>query len=40
MQFTKRLREPIMSGAVTCSVRIWRARTSRWVAGTALVPAR
>ena len=23
MQFTKRLREPIMSGAVTCSVRIW-----------------
>ena len=25
MQFTKRLREPIMSGAVTCSVRIWRS---------------
>jgi len=24
MQFTKRLRAPIMSGAVTCSVRIWR----------------
>lgn len=24
MQFTKRLREPIMSGAVACSVRIWR----------------
>ena len=24
MQFTKRLRDPIMSGAVTCSVRIWR----------------
>ena len=27
MQFTKRLREPIMRGEVTCSVRIWqRAR--------------
>jgi hypothetical protein len=25
MQFTKRLREPIMKGAVTCSVRIWRS---------------
>jgi hypothetical protein len=24
MQFTKRLREPVASGAVTCSVRIWR----------------
>ncbi len=24
MQFTKRLRDPIMNGAVTCSVRIWR----------------
>jgi hypothetical protein len=24
MQFTKRLREPIMRGEVTCSVRIWR----------------
>jgi hypothetical protein len=23
MQFTKRLREPIMAGDVTCSVRIW-----------------
>jgi hypothetical protein len=23
VQFTKRLREPIMSGEVTCSVRIW-----------------
>jgi hypothetical protein len=23
MQFTKRLREPIMRGDVTCSVRIW-----------------
>lgn len=23
MQFTKRLREPVASGAVTCSVRIW-----------------
>jgi hypothetical protein len=23
MQFTKRLREPIMAGEVTCSVRIW-----------------
>jgi hypothetical protein len=23
-QFTKRLREPVMSGTVTCSVRIWR----------------
>jgi hypothetical protein len=23
MQFTKRLREPIMTGEVTCSVRIW-----------------
>ena len=23
MQFTKRLREPIMRGKVTCSVRIW-----------------
>ena len=23
MQFTKRLREPIASGAVTCTVRIW-----------------
>src|ERR1700756_2730512 len=25
MQFTKRLREPIMRGEVTCSVRIWRS---------------
>jgi len=25
MQFTKRLREPIASGEVTCSVRIWRS---------------
>jgi hypothetical protein len=25
MQFTKRLREPVASGAVTCSVRIWRS---------------
>jgi hypothetical protein len=24
MTFTKRLREPIMRGEVTCSVRIWR----------------
>ncbi|NWG52500.1 MAG: ASCH domain-containing protein [Hydrogenophilaceae bacterium] len=24
MQFTKRLREPVMRGEVTCSVRIWR----------------
>ena len=24
MQFTKRLRDPIRNGAVTCSVRIWR----------------
>ena len=23
MQFTKRLREPIMRGEITCSVRIW-----------------
>jgi hypothetical protein len=23
MQFTKRLREPVTSGAVTCCVRIW-----------------
>jgi hypothetical protein len=23
MEFTKRLREPIMSGEITCSVRIW-----------------
>ena len=23
MQFTKRLREPVISGEVTCSVRIW-----------------
>jgi len=23
MQFTKRLREPVASGAVTCSIRIW-----------------
>ena len=23
MQFTKRLREPIMAGDVTCSIRIW-----------------
>jgi hypothetical protein len=23
MQFTKRLREPIMKGEITCSVRIW-----------------
>lgn len=23
MQFTRRLREPIMAGDVTCSVRIW-----------------
>jgi hypothetical protein len=23
MQFTKRLREPIMAGEVSCSVRIW-----------------
>jgi hypothetical protein len=25
MTFTKRLREPIMRGEVTCSVRIWRS---------------
>jgi hypothetical protein len=25
MMFTKRLREPIMRGDVTCSVRIWRS---------------
>jgi hypothetical protein len=25
MQFTKRLREPVMRGVVTCSVRIWRS---------------
>ncbi|MEP7209299.1 MAG: ASCH domain-containing protein [Alphaproteobacteria bacterium] len=25
MQFTKRLREPVASGAVTCSVRIWQS---------------
>jgi hypothetical protein len=25
MVFTKRLREPIMSGEVTCSIRIWRS---------------
>src|SRR5205823_4434352 len=24
MMFTKRLREPVMAGDVTCSVRIWR----------------
>lgn len=24
MMFTKRLREPVMRGEVTCSVRIWR----------------
>jgi hypothetical protein len=24
MQFTKRLREPIMRGEIACSVRIWR----------------
>jgi hypothetical protein len=25
MQFTKRLREPIMQGEITCSVRIWKS---------------
>lgn len=25
MQFTRRLREPVMRGDVTCSVRIWRS---------------
>lgn len=25
MQFTKRLREPVMRGEVTCSVRIWQS---------------
>ena len=25
MQFTQRLREPVMRGEVTCSVRIWRS---------------
>lgn len=25
MQFTRRLREPVMSGEVTCSVRIWQS---------------
>ena len=25
MMFTKRLREPVMRGEVTCSVRIWQA---------------
>lgn len=25
MTFTKRLREPIMRGEITCSVRIWRS---------------
>ena len=24
MQFTKRLRDPIIAGQITCSVRIWR----------------
>ena len=24
MQFTRRLREPVASGAITCSIRIWR----------------
>ncbi len=31
MTFTKRLREPIMRGEITCSVRIW--RTPRVKAG-------
>ena len=26
MVFTKRLREPVMRGEVTCSVRIWQSR--------------
>jgi hypothetical protein len=26
MMFTKRLREPVMRGEVTCSVRIWQRR--------------
>ena len=25
MMFTKRLREPVMRGEVTCSIRIWRS---------------
>jgi hypothetical protein len=25
MQFAKRLREPVMRGEITCSVRIWRS---------------
>ena len=25
MRFTKRLREPIMNGEITCSVRIWQS---------------
>jgi hypothetical protein len=25
MQFTRRLREPVMAGEVTCSVRIWQS---------------
>lgn len=25
MQFTRRLREPVASGEVTCSVRVWRS---------------
>ncbi|MBI1358901.1 MAG: ASCH domain-containing protein [Alphaproteobacteria bacterium] len=25
MQFTKRLREPVINGEVTCSVRIWQS---------------
>ena len=25
MQFTKRLREPIIAGEVTCSIRIWQS---------------
>ena len=25
MQFTKRLREPVMRGEITCSVRIWQS---------------
>lgn len=25
MQFSKRLRDPIVSGAITCSIRIWQS---------------
>ncbi|WP_321476467.1 hypothetical protein [uncultured Paludibaculum sp.] len=40
MVFTKRLRDGVRRGDITCSVRIWVGLTSRLVAATAWKKAR